>query len=102
MRYNPAAALLCSSSNALIYGEEIAKDLEMQLQIFASRKMIYYHSRARFTGSMDSVLHGDSNDWIADLMPDIDGYLERCITDPLQDFLIVSAIRKTMPRALGV
>lgn len=68
--------LLCSSSNALIYGEEIAKDLEMQLQIFASRKMIYSHSRARFVGSLDRVMQGDTNDWIPDLMPDIDDYLE--------------------------
>lgn len=68
--------LLCSSSNALIYGEEIAKDLEMQLQLFASRKMIYAHSRARFADSLDRVMQGDTNDWIPDLMPDIDGYLE--------------------------
>ncbi len=68
--------LLCSSSNALIYGEEIGKDLEMQLQIFASRKMIYSHSRQRFTSSLGNVMQGDTNDWIPDLMPDIDGYLE--------------------------
>ena len=68
--------LLCSSSNTLIYGEEIAKDLEMQLQIFASRKMIYTHSRHRFSSSLDTVMQGDTNDWIPDLMPDIDGYLE--------------------------
>ena len=68
--------LLCSSSNALIYGEEIAKDLEMQLQIFASRKMIYSNSRQRFTSSLGNVMQGDTNDWIPDLMPDIDGYVE--------------------------
>lgn len=68
--------LLCSSSNALIYGEEIGKDLEMQLQIYASRKMVYSHSRQRFSSSLDSVMQGDTNDWIPDLMPDIDGYLE--------------------------
>lgn len=68
--------LLCSSSNALIYGEEIGKDLELQLQIFASRKMVYTHSRQRFATSLDRVMQGDANDWIPDLMPDIDGYLE--------------------------
>lgn len=60
----------------MIYGEEIAKDLEMQLQIFASREMIYSHSRERFSGSLGRVIQGDTNDWIPDLMPDIDGYLE--------------------------
>lgn len=68
--------LLCSSGNALIYGEEIGKDLELQLQIFASRKMVYMHSRQRFASSLDRVMQGDANDWIPDLMPDIDGYLE--------------------------
>jgi hypothetical protein len=68
--------LLCSSSNALIYGEEIGKDLELQLQIFASRKMVYMHSRQRFANSLDRVMQGDTQDWIPDLMPDIDGYLE--------------------------
>lgn len=68
--------LLCSSSNTLIYGEEIGKDLELQLQIFASRKMVYAHSRQRFASSLARVVQGDSNDWIPDLMPDIDGYLD--------------------------
>jgi hypothetical protein len=68
--------LLCSSSNALIYGEEIGKDLELQLQIFVARKMVYSHSRQRFASSLDRVMQGDANDWIPDLMPDIDGYLE--------------------------
>lgn len=68
--------LLCSSSNAVIYGEEIGKDLELQLQIFTSRKMIYTHSRHRFSSSLERVMQGDTKDWIPDLMPDIDGYLE--------------------------
>lgn len=68
--------LLCSSSNALVYGEEIGKDLAMQLQILVSRQAIYGHSRQRFTSSLERVMQGDSNDWIVDLMPDIDVYLE--------------------------
>jgi len=67
--------LLCSSENALIYGEEIGKDLEWQLQMFVSRKMVYTHSRQRFATSLDRVMQGDTNDWIPDLMPDIDAYL---------------------------
>lgn len=68
--------LLCSSENALIYGEEIAKDLEMQLQLFASRKMVYTHSHQRFAISLDRVIRGDTSDWIPDLMPEIGGYLD--------------------------
>lgn len=38
--------------------------------------MIYSNSRQRFTGSLEFVLNGNTNAWIPDLMPDIDGYLE--------------------------
>jgi hypothetical protein len=70
--------LLCSAGNALVYGEEIGKDLELQLQIFASRKLVYGHSRQRFTSDMQRVVQGggDGDGWMLDLMPDIDGYLQ--------------------------
>ncbi len=68
--------LLCSSPDALIYGEEIGKDLDLQLQISSSRRLVYGHSRQRFTDSLDRVVAGDGDDWIPDLMPGIDGYLE--------------------------
>jgi hypothetical protein len=68
--------LLCSSPGALIYGEEIGKDLDLQLQIFSSRKLVYAHSRQRFAAGLEQVLAGDTGDWILDLMPGIDGYLD--------------------------
>lgn len=68
--------LLCSSANALVYGEEIGKDLEIQLQLDTSRRLIYTHGRQRFADSLDRVVSGDSNDWIVDLMPDLDDYLD--------------------------
>jgi Sulfotransferase family len=68
--------LLCSSSNALIYGEECGKDLELLLQLYASKVAVYSHSRRRVAASLKRVLDGDVNDWITDLMPDLDGYLQ--------------------------
>lgn len=68
--------LLCSSPDALVYGEEIGKDLDLQLQIHASRRLVYAHSKPRFAASLERVLAGDTGDWILDLMPGIDGYLE--------------------------
>lgn len=68
--------LLCSSPDALVYGEEIGKDLDLQLQISSSRRLVYGHSRQRFTESLERVVAGDGNDWIPDLMPGIDGYLD--------------------------
>ena len=68
--------LLCRSPDALIYGEEIGKDLDLQLQISSSRRLVYGHSRQRFTDSLERVVAGDGNDWLLDLMPGIDGYLD--------------------------
>ena len=68
--------LLCSSPDALIYGEEVGKDLDLQLQISSSRRLVYGHSRRRFTDSLERVVAGDGDDWLLDLMPDIDGYLD--------------------------
>jgi hypothetical protein len=67
--------LLCSSSNALIYGEECGKDLELLLQIYISKIAAYSHARQRFSTSLQSALDGNVNDWMLDLMPDIDGYM---------------------------
>lgn len=67
--------LLCSSPDAIVFGEEIGKDLDLQLQILASRRLVYTHSRPRFAGGLRRVLAGDTGDWIADLMPDLDDYL---------------------------
>jgi hypothetical protein len=67
--------LLCSSGNALVYGEEVGKDLALQLQVLASRKLVYAHSRQRFADSLSRVLAGDTDDWLIDLMPDLDAYL---------------------------
>lgn len=68
--------LLCASTNALVYGEEVGKDLDLQLQILASRRLVYAHSRAHLAQRTADVLAGRGDGWIADLMPDIDAYLD--------------------------
>lgn len=67
--------LLCSARNALVYGEEVGKDLETQLQIYTSRKLVYTHSRPRFADNLERFMQGDANHWLVDLMPDLDAYL---------------------------
>jgi hypothetical protein len=68
--------LLCSSRNALIYGEECGKDMELMMQLYAAKIATYSQSRQRSSVSLQKVLEGDVNDWILDLMPDMDGYME--------------------------
>lgn len=68
--------LLCSSSNGLIYGEECGKDLELALQVYVSRLTVYAYSGNRVTSRLQKVLEGDVNEWITDLVPEMEGYLE--------------------------
>jgi len=67
--------LLCSSPKALIYGELCAQDLEFYLNLYTFKVQEYNYHRQRFTNGIDRVLNREVNDWIPDLMPDIDGYL---------------------------
>ena len=66
--------LLCSAPDAIIYGEEIGKDLDLLLQVLASRRMVYAQSRPRLDQGLARVLAGDPNDWLIDLMPDLGAY----------------------------
>lgn len=67
--------LLCSATNALIYGETCAQDLELFLTLYPSKAMMYNIGKPDYAASLSRVQAGDVNDWILDLMPDIDGYL---------------------------
>src|SRR6185295_800298 len=69
--------LLCSATNALIYGETCAQDLEVFLTLYRSRALMYSVGKPNYAASLSHVRAGDVNDWILDLMPDIDGYLEQ-------------------------
>lgn len=67
--------LLCSAPGVLVYGEEIGKDVEFQLQVLASRRLVYRQSGPRFGEALAQVLAGRTDDWIIDLMPDMAGYV---------------------------
>ena len=67
--------LLCSSRSALIFGEKCAIDLELLLNIYTFKVQEYNYGRAGYDQELQKVLRGEVNDWILELMPDIDGYL---------------------------
>lgn len=67
--------LLCSSQSALIYGEKCAQDLELLLNIYLFKAQEYNYARAGYQQELQKVLRGEVNDWILELMPDVDGYL---------------------------
>ena len=68
--------LLCSATNALIYGETCAHDLELFLTVYQSRALMYGMGKPGYAARLSRVQAGEVNDWILDLMPGIDGYLE--------------------------
>jgi hypothetical protein len=67
--------LLCSSRQALIYGEMCAQDLEFFLNLYTFKAQAYNYHRPTLALGLQQVLAGDVNDWIPDLMPDVDEYL---------------------------
>jgi hypothetical protein len=67
--------LLCSSRQALIYGEMSAQDLEFFLNLYTFKVQEYTYHKQMYAAGLGRILQGDVNDWIPDLMPDIDEYL---------------------------
>ena len=66
--------LLCSARNARIYGEACGQDLELLLGAFTAKAMLYRHHGASYAARRAGVEAGEVNDWILDLMPDLEGY----------------------------
>lgn len=68
--------LLTSAPNTLIYGESCANDFQMFTNFYLSKQLQLAASKDWRKEQLDSVLAGNVNDWIPDLMPDIDEYLD--------------------------
>jgi hypothetical protein len=68
--------LLCSAENTRIYGETCALDLEFFLNVYTSKALMYQANRRQFAHTRERVAAGETNAWILDLMPDLNGYLQ--------------------------
>lgn len=67
--------VICSAPNALLFGESIASDLEMAINVTIGRAMVYDMNRADVNEKIEAVYAGDVNRWLLDLTPPIDEYL---------------------------
>lgn len=67
--------LLCSASNAIIYGENVAQDVELFANIYLSKATVYGANQARFDSTRANVVEHGSDEWMIDLIPDLQGYL---------------------------
>lgn len=67
--------LLSSASNTLIYGENSANDINFFSNLIASKEMLFRQTKDWRNEQLSDVLKGNVNQWIPDLMPEIDGYL---------------------------
>lgn len=68
--------LLCSAPNALIYGENCANEIQIFTNIYLSKQLFFQTNKPVRDEMLQRVLDGDVNDWIADLMPEMDPYLD--------------------------
>ncbi len=67
--------LLCSADNALIYGESCVNELQILINMAQQRQLFFQSSRQFRDEMLQGVLNGEVNNWIPDLMPDMEGYL---------------------------
>ncbi|MFK7905664.1 MAG: sulfotransferase [Chitinophagales bacterium] len=68
--------LLCSAPNTLIYGEDCANDINMFLNIIFHKQIFLNANKEWRNKQLASVLAGEANSWIPNLMPDVDDYFE--------------------------
>jgi len=68
--------LLNSASNSLIYGESAANDISFLLNQLTHRKLLLGHDKNQRDIELQSMLDGNVNQWIPDLLPKVDDYLE--------------------------
>lgn len=69
--------LLCSSPDAVIFGESVAHDMNLLLSLLQNKKMLLGGDGSRRSRQFEQVVSGDVNDWIPDLLPDGDWVLQR-------------------------
>ena len=69
--------LLCSAPNTLIYGENCAHELSMLINIMMTRQMQFQYGLQERDEMLHQVLAGNTDEWIADLMPEMSGYTQQ-------------------------
>lgn len=68
--------LLCSASNTLIYGESCAYEIIFLLHVYQSKQLNFSTGKLQRDELLKQVLNGKVDDWITDLMPPVDDFLE--------------------------
>lgn len=69
--------LLTSAPNCLIYGEHCAHDFKFYLNHIAHQNLFFQSQPGWRDQEISTVLAGDGDGWIPDLMPPLGGYLDR-------------------------
>lgn len=76
--------LICSSDDALLFGEPAGNDLVTALRVIKVQTSMYAANRHQFAQGLEAFAGGNRNDWMIDLMPDLDGYLRALVDGYLQ------------------
>lgn len=79
--------LLCSAPDCLIYGDTVGNDAAFLISYLHSKKLMIRNHSYHSAGMLAPVLAGDVSEFIADLSPESEGYLEslsRAMAGPLE------------------
>ena len=69
--------LLCSARDCLIYGDTVGNDAAFLVSWLSSKQFAIRSQAGRFDPMLEAVLAGDTSEFIADLSPESEGYLDR-------------------------
>lgn len=91
--------LLCSAPNTLIYGESCAYEISFFLQVYQTKQFNFGPNKIQRDELLQKVLQGDVNDWITDLMPPVDDYIEGLKKNlfGIVDYLASYALKENRP-----
>ncbi len=92
--------LLCSSTNALIYGEFCAHELFMATQLYLIKKTQFGMGQGQRRAHIEQVLQGEVDAWIPDLMPDPEEWLEKIAEGAFLQFVYMKKFAEQRGRPI--
>ncbi|MCB9232764.1 MAG: sulfotransferase [Bacteroidia bacterium] len=69
--------LITSAPNGMIFGENAANEIQFFMNYFTTRQLFFAQGKHHWDAMRQMVERGDVNEWIADLLPPIDNYLDK-------------------------
>ncbi len=92
--------LMCSSENALVFGESCAHELGFAQQLFQGKQLSLMPFKESNDVMLKDVLAGKVDDWLANLMPPVPSYLDAVMESAFGPMVYLKKYAKEAGRPL--